>query len=135
MMEKDGAGDILYAASTRGPTAYTAFIATREACSTYRDEFAAMTRATGKMLAWLYATPAAELAKAVATFFPDIPADILVRSLGRYKDAGLWSRDIGMNPIGFMRLAQSLHSGGFIAQMPRYDECVELVLNDVRPGK
>ena len=73
MAEQDKAGDILYAASTRGPTAYTAFIATREACATYRDEFAAMTRATGKMLTWLYATPAEELAKAVATFFPDIP--------------------------------------------------------------
>ena len=137
MAEKDGAGDILYAASTRGPTAYTAFIATREACAKYRDEFAAMTRATAKMLAWLYASPAEELAKAVATFFPDMPADILARSLGRYKDAGLWSRETGMNQIGFMRLAQSLHSGGFIAQMPRYDECVELVSQriDVRPGK
>ena len=48
MAEKDGAGDILYAASTRGPTAYTAFIATRDACAKYRDEFAAMTRATGQ---------------------------------------------------------------------------------------
>ncbi len=62
MAEQDGAGDILYAASTRGPTAYTAFIATREACAKYRDEFAAMTRATAKMLAWLYANPAEELA-------------------------------------------------------------------------
>ena len=81
MAEQDGAGDILYAASTRGPTAYTAFIATREACAKYRDEFAAMTRATAKMLAWLYANPAEELATAVATFFPDVPKDILARSL------------------------------------------------------
>ena len=29
MAERDRAGDVLYAASTRGPTAYTAFIATR----------------------------------------------------------------------------------------------------------
>ena len=85
MAEKDGAGDILYAASTRGPTAYTAFIATREACAKYRDEFAAMTRATAKMLAWLYANPAEELAKAVTTFFPDVPKDILASSLGRYQ--------------------------------------------------
>jgi NitT/TauT family transport system substrate-binding protein len=133
MTERDKAGDILYAASTRGPTAYTAFIATRGACERYRDEFSAMARATGKMLAWLYATPAEELAKAVKAFFPDVPEDILAASLRRYKDAGLWSRDIGMNQLGFMRLAQSLHSGGFISQMPRYDECVELVLNDVRP--
>ena len=46
MAEKDGAGDILYAASTRGPTAYTAFIGTRDTCTKYREEFAAMTRAT-----------------------------------------------------------------------------------------
>jgi NitT/TauT family transport system substrate-binding protein len=134
MAESDKAGDVLYAASTRGPTAYTAFIATRAACEKYRSEFSAMARATAKMLAWLYANPAQELAKAVAAFFPDVPADVLARSLGRYKDAGLWSRDIGMNQQGFMRLAQSLHSGGFIAHMPRYDECVELVLNDIRPG-
>jgi NitT/TauT family transport system substrate-binding protein len=132
MAEKDGAGDILYAASTRGPTAYTAFIATRGACATYRDEFAAMTRATGKMLAWLYANPPEELATAVATFFPDVPKDILASSLRRYKDAGLWSRETRMIPQGFARLAQSLHSGGFIARMPGYDECVEPTLNGIR---
>ena len=131
MAEQDKAGDILYAASTRGPTAYTAFIATREVCTKYRDEFAAMTRATAKMLTWLYATPAEELATAVATFFPDVPKDILTRSLGRYKDAGLWSRETRMIPQGFARLEQSLHSGGFIARMPGYDECVEPTLNGI----
>jgi len=132
MAERDGAGDILHAASARGPTAYTAFIATREACSTHRDEFAAMTRATAKMLAWFYANPAEELAKAVATFFPDVPADILASSLGRYKGAGLWSRETRMIPQGFARLGQSLHSGGFIARAPGYDECVEPNLNGIR---
>ena len=134
MAEQDAAGDILYAASTRGPTAYTAFIATREACAKYHEEFAAMTRATAKMLAWVYENPPEELATAVASFFPDVPKDILASSLGRYRDAGLWSRETGMNPQGFTRLGQSLHSGGFIAHLPRYDECVELMLNDVSPG-
>ena len=134
MAEQDRAGEMLYAASSRGPTAYTAFIATRQACETYRSEFAAMTRATAKMLAWLYANPAEELASAVATFFPDVPKDILVRSLRRYQAAGLWSRETSMNQQGFTRLADSLHSGGFIAHLPRYDECVELQLNDIAPG-
>ena len=133
MAESDRAGDILYAASTRGPTAYTAFIATREACAKHRDEFAAMTRATGKMLAWLYANPAEELAAAGGDIFPDVPQDILASSLRRYKDAGLWSRETRMIPQGFARLAQSLHSGGFIARMPGYDECVEPTLNGIQP--
>jgi NitT/TauT family transport system substrate-binding protein len=134
MAEQDKAGDVLYAASSRGPTAYTAFIATREACAKYRDEFAAITRATAKLLAWVYANPAEELATAVSHFFPDVPKDILARSLNRYREAGLWSRDTSMNQQGFMRLADSLHSGGFITHLPRYDECVELELNEIRPG-
>jgi NitT/TauT family transport system substrate-binding protein len=134
MAEQDKAGDVLYAASSRGPTAYTAFIATREACAKYRDEFAAITRATAKLLAWVYANPAEELATAVSHFFPDVPKDILARSLNRYREAGLWSRDTSMNQLGFTRLADSLHSGGFITHLPRYDECVELELNEIRPG-
>ena len=131
MAEQDGAGDVLYAASTRGPTAYTAFIATREACTEYGGVFAAMTRATGKMLTWLYANPASELAAAVRTFFPDVPKDILTRSLDRYKQAELWSPETKMNSQGFSRLAQSLHSAGFIARMPSYDDCVQPILNRI----
>ena len=92
-----------------------------------------MTRATAKMLAWLYANPAEELAKAVATFFPEVPQDILARSLRRYRDAGRWARETKMIPQGFARLAQSLHSGGFISRMPGYDECVEPTLNGIQP--
>ena len=131
MAEQDKAGDVLYAASTRGPTAYTAFIGTRETCTEYGGAFAAMTRATGKMLTWLYANPASELAAAVTAFFPDVPKDILARSLDRYKQAGLWSRQTRMIPQGFERLAQSLHSGGFIARMPGYDDCVQPILNRI----
>ena len=42
---KAGAGEILYAASTRGPTSYTTFLATRDGIERNRDAFLAMTRA------------------------------------------------------------------------------------------
>jgi NitT/TauT family transport system substrate-binding protein len=122
---RDRAGDILYAASTRGPTAYTAFIATRDAIVRHRDAFAAMTRAVAKMEQWLYASPPGELAAAVTSFFPDVAPDVLAASLRRYRDAGLWSREPTMLREGFDRLGQSLHSGGFIARMQNYDDCVE----------
>jgi NitT/TauT family transport system substrate-binding protein len=133
MAEKDGAGEVLYTASTRGPTTYTAFVATRDACTKHRDEFAAMTRATAKMLAWLYSNPPEELANAVMKFFPDVATDILLSSLRRYRDANLWSRQTKLIPQGFSQLAKSLHSGGFIARMPSYDECIEPSLNEIRP--
>jgi NitT/TauT family transport system substrate-binding protein len=125
MAEKDGIGEAIYTASTRGPTSYTAFIATKDACTKHRNEFAAMTRATAKMLAWLYANTAEDFAKAVQPFFPDVPLEILGRSLARYRAAGLWSQDTKMIPQGFARLGQSFCSGGMLAHMPSYDECIE----------
>jgi NitT/TauT family transport system substrate-binding protein len=125
----DRIGDILYTASARGPTVYTAFIATREAVAKHGKAFAAMTRAIGKMLQWIYTNPPEQLAAAVASFFPEVPPDILASSLVRYRDAGLWAREPTMSRQGFVRLAQSLHSGGFISRMPGYDECVEPNLN------
>ena len=93
---KDGAGSVLYAASSRGPTVYTAFIAERHAVARQRDAIAAMTRATAKMEQWLYSHPPEELADATTSFFPSVPRDILVSSLRRYRDAGLWARDPAM---------------------------------------
>jgi NitT/TauT family transport system substrate-binding protein len=129
--ERDRAGEMLYAASTRGPTTYTAFVSTRAACATYRHEFAALTRATTKTLAWLYDNPPEELVRVVRPFFPDLPPEVLVSSLRRYRDAGLWSRETRMKPQGFARLGQSLQSGGFIVRAPSYDECVESFLNNL----
>ena len=44
-----GAGDILYAASARGPTVYTTFLATRDSIDRNRAAFSAMIRATRRM--------------------------------------------------------------------------------------
>ena len=48
-----GAGQILYAASTRGPTVYTTFLATRDSIARNRTAFAAMVRAVRRMESWL----------------------------------------------------------------------------------
>ena len=90
MASQMGVGDILYAASERGPTVYTTFLASRDSIRRNRAAFAAMVRATRRMLAWLAEHSAEELADAVAQFYPDVPRDILVRSL----------RVIGMRACG-----------------------------------
>jgi NitT/TauT family transport system substrate-binding protein len=122
---RDGAGDILHAASARGPTSYTTFLATRDSISRNRMAFAAMVRATGRTLAWIAEHGADELADAVAPFYPDVPRDILAISLRRYRDAGLWARTPEVSRQGFARLADSLESGGFISRMHRYEDCVD----------
>ena len=125
MAEMDRAGKLLYAASARGPTVYTAFIATRDAIARHREAFAAITRALAKMEQWLYDNSAEELAKAVAPSFGHVPDDILVASLRRYRDADLWARNPAMSKQGFSRLSSSFVSGGLLKRSPAYETCVE----------
>src|SRR5690349_20934184 len=83
---------ILYAAASRGPTAYTAFMTSRDTASKRRDELAALTRATQATLDWVAKEGAAELARVTAQFFPEVPRDLLRSALERYHRAGLWAR-------------------------------------------
>jgi NitT/TauT family transport system substrate-binding protein len=129
MAEMDHAGKLLYAGSCRGPTVYTAFIATRVAIARQREVFSAMTRALAKMEQWLYANSAEELGKAIAQFFAHVPNDILVPSLQRYRDAGLWARNPAMSKQGFDRLGLSFVSGGLLQRSPVYENCVEQILS------
>ena len=127
---RDGAGDILYAASTRGPTVYTTFIATRRGIAHKRAALAALIRAVTRMQAWLAEHGAEELAEIVARFFPDIAHEILVDALDRYRKAGIWSHDPQVSRAGFARLAESLVSGHFLAQKPAYEDCVDQSLTN-----
>jgi NitT/TauT family transport system substrate-binding protein len=53
MAVQQGIGKVLYAASTRGPTVYTTFLATRDGIARNRSAIAAMVRAVRHMQAWL----------------------------------------------------------------------------------
>jgi len=128
MAMQSGAGDILYAASTRGPTVYTTFIATKSGIERQRDSFIALIRAILQMQGWLAEHGAEELASITAPFFPDVPRVVLVSSLRRYNQAEIWARVPDISKQGFTRLGECLVSGGFISQMPSYEECVDQTL-------
>jgi NitT/TauT family transport system substrate-binding protein len=123
-----GIGSILYAASTRGPTVYTTFLATRSSIARNRTAFAAMVRAVRGMQSWLGEHSGEELADVVAPFYPDVARDLLVGSLQRYHDAGLWARRPEVSPEGFAQLADSLLSGGFVSRAHTYEDCVDQTL-------
>jgi len=121
---REGIGEILDAASSRGPTLYTTFIATRESIARHGDTFAGMVRAVGRTQAWLTERGADALAGIAAPFFPGIAPDIVADCLRRYHAAGIWSATTAVSRQGFARLADSLRSGGFISGIPRYEDCV-----------
>jgi NitT/TauT family transport system substrate-binding protein len=126
--EIDRAGTILYTASSRGPTVYTSFIATRSKVAAHRDAFFAVTHALAKMQSWLYAHSGKELAEVIAPFFPNVPQELLVCSLQRYLDAGLWARDTAMSKQGFERLGWCFLSGGALKRSPVFEDCVDVLL-------
>jgi NitT/TauT family transport system substrate-binding protein len=129
MVLQSGAGHILYAANARGPTVYTTFIATKDAIKRHRDAFAGITRAIRHMQDWLAQHSPEELAEITAPFFPDIARNIFVSSLRRYGQAGVWARTPDVSRQGFKRLGECLVSGGFIARMPTYEDCVDQSLS------
>jgi len=83
------------------------------------------TRAIAKIEDWVYREGPLLLAGTARTFFPDVPLDLLTRSLQRYWDAGLWARHPAMSRAGFDRLGQSFHSGGVLSRLPKFEDCVD----------
>jgi NitT/TauT family transport system substrate-binding protein len=125
MAARAGAGGVLYAASARGPTVYTTFLASRDSIRRNRAAFDAMVRATRRTLAWVAQQSAEALADAVAPYYPQVARELLASSLQRYRDAGLWARAPEVSRQGFARLADSLKSGGFISRPHAYEDCVD----------
>jgi NitT/TauT family transport system substrate-binding protein len=120
-----GGGEILYAANARGPTVYTTFLASRDSVSRNRAAVDAMVRATRRTLSWVAEHSGAELADAVAPYYPHVARELLASSLQRYHDAGLWARTPEVSRQGFARLADSLKSGGFVSREHVYEDCVD----------
>jgi NitT/TauT family transport system substrate-binding protein len=130
MALQQGIGKVLYASSTRGPTVYTTFLATRDGIARKRSAIATMVRAVHRMQAWIYEHGAEDLAEVVAPFYPGLTPDLLTNALRRYRDAGLWARYPEVSREGFARLAESLLSGGFISRLHAYDDCVDQSLQE-----
>lgn len=120
----NGAGVVLHAANSRGPTAYTTFISTRKIIAQKKALFEAMIRAVEQMGPWIDAHTGKELAALVAPFYPHVATDILVQSMDRYKTAGLWFCKKTISRVGFERLKLSMRQGGFIDSDPSYENCI-----------
>ncbi len=125
MAVQAGAGEVLYAATSRGPTSYTTFLASRDSVRRNRAAFEAMVRAVRRSLTWVAEHSADELADTVAPFYPNVARELLASSYRRYKGAELWARSPELSRQGFARLADGLKSGGFISRLYAYEDCVE----------
>jgi NitT/TauT family transport system substrate-binding protein len=121
----EGVGHIWYAAATRGATSYTTLSTLRGTLQSKREQMMQMTRALYRTQKWLHGSKDADIAAAIAEFFPDMPQEMLTACITRYKAVGLW----GKNPIlpqdGFDRLQASGLSGGLFKTGATFETCVD----------
>ncbi len=123
-----GAGHLWYAAASRGPTAYTALITRRAVIAARRDELRAMVRAMRRTLQWIAVTDAADIAYALAEFFPAIPHDRFAGAIARYQALDLYATDPLMHRAGFERLQAAMLSGGALTRNIPFEDCVDTAL-------
>lgn len=120
----DSTISVLYAAATRGPTAYTCFYSTDEQIERNREPFAAMVRAMRRAVAMVYDRDAESTAQDIAPFFPDVPTELAAASIDRYRSLSLYNRSGDLPEEGFDRLSRAMINSGFIRTAASYSDCV-----------
>lgn len=122
---EDPAYRIWYAQADRGPTSYTTFYTRRPTLTSRHDELSRMVRAIAQTQSWVTAASGAEIATAIAAYFPDVPALRLATACARYKALGIWGTTPVLPRAGYDRLLASLISGGFVNPGTPFEAAVD----------
>ena len=121
----EGAGHIWYAASSRGPTAYTTFNTTRAFIGRNPEAALGMTRAMYRTLKWIAVHDGRALAEAIASYFPNVPAARLAACCETYRSLGLWNRTPVLQREGLEWLRDAMLAAGAIHTCFAYEDCVD----------
>jgi NitT/TauT family transport system substrate-binding protein len=105
-----------------GPCAFSSLAATRDWLKT--DMAKSFTRAYRKARAWLIATPAAEVAKAEASYFKDIDLDVLTTTIATYQKLGNWSPHVEITRPAFEATLDIFEHAKLITKRHKYEDVV-----------
>ena len=99
-LEHDGAGHVVAAVGEAiGPCGFSSLAATREWLES--DMARSFMRAYRKTRAYINATPAAEIAAAEASFFPEIAPEVLTETIGFYQKLGCWTPHVEITQAAY----------------------------------
>jgi NitT/TauT family transport system substrate-binding protein len=121
----DKAAHVWYEAARRGPTSYTTFYTRRGTLTARRDELARMVRAIAGTEKWVAKASGAEITAAIASYFIDVPKQILEAACSRYKTLGIWNEKPVLPRAGYDRLRDGLVSGGFVSPGTPFETAVD----------
>ena len=119
----DGAGHVVAAlADASGVCAFSSLAATRQWLAT--DMAKRFMRAYRKARAWLIATPAAEVAKAEASFFKDIDQPVLTQTIATYQKLGNWTPHVEITRPAFEATVDIFQHAGLITKRHAYEDII-----------
>jgi len=122
-LEHDGVGHVVASVGQAiGPVAFSSLAATRAWLGT--DMARAFMRAYRKARQWLLATPAAQVAEAEASFFPEIDRAVLVSTIGYYQKLGCWTPHVEITRPAFEAALDVFAHAGLITKRHRYDDVI-----------
>jgi len=122
-LEHDGAGHVVASVGEAiGPCAFSSLAATREWLRT--DAARRFMRAYRKARAWLLATPAARVAEAEASFFPEIDRAVLTATIARYQTLGCWTPHVEITRPAFEATLDVFAHARLITRRHRYEDVV-----------
>jgi NitT/TauT family transport system substrate-binding protein len=122
-LEHDGVGHVVASVGEAiGPCAFSSLAATREWLGT--DVATRFTRAYRKARAWLLGTPAAKVADAEASFFPEIDRSVLTATITYYQKLGCWTPHVEITRPAFEATLDVFQHAGLITRRHRYEDVV-----------
>ena len=122
-LEHDRVGHVVASVGQAiGPCAFSSLAATRGWLGT--DMATRFMRAYKKARAWLLATPAADVAKAEAPFFPEIHPAVLASTIGYYQKLGCWTPHVEITRPAFAVALDVFQHSGLITKRHRYEDVV-----------
>ena len=122
-LEHDGAGHIVAALGDAiGPCAFSSLAATREWLAT--DMAKRFMVAYRRARAWLIETPAAEVARVEASFFPDVPAAVLTTTIAIYQRLGNWTPHVEITRPAWEATVDIFLHAGLITRRHRYEDVI-----------
>ena len=121
----DGAGHLLAALGPEnGHLAYSSFAATHRFLESRADTAARFTLGFARALRWLASSDPADIAAAVAEFFPSTSAGVLAASIARYKAQEQWPADPVLDQPEYENLHDILLAAGMCRERQPYAKVV-----------
>jgi NitT/TauT family transport system substrate-binding protein len=105
-----------------GPCGFSSLAATREWLGSGMAK--AFMRAYRKARAWLISTPAADVAKAEASFFKDIDLPVLTATIATYQKLGNWTPHVEITRPAYAATLDIFQHAGLITRRHAYEDVI-----------